>query len=134
MLKQKAGSQWTTATANINNSGDNTLTLFKNTFIGTDGAAPEFSGTNVVLDNNLFEYNDWTTANMIHKSGGLGTIISNGIDDVFVRNTVRFNGGNRGYRPGLRSVVRLNHFHHQYWGLIQVNTNFSSLSVYDCKS
>lgn len=81
----------------------------------------EYSGTGVTPENNLFEYNDWTAANMVYRSGGIGTIISNGIGDVFVRNTLRYNGASAGYRPGLRPTVRLNHFHHQCWGLIQVN-------------
>lgn len=54
-------------------------------------------------------------------SDGIGTIISNGIGDVYVRNTLRFNGAATGITPGMHSTVRLNHLHHQCWGLIQVN-------------
>ena len=120
MLQEPAPAQWTTVNANQKN-GNNTLIFFNNTFFGTDGAVLEYSGTGVTLENNLFEYNDWTAANMVYQSGGIGTIISNGIGDVFVRNTLRYNGASAGYRPGLRPTVRLNHFHHQCWGLIQVN-------------
>lgn len=83
----------------------------------------EYSGLNVTLANNLFEYNDWTAANMVYQSGGIGTIISGGVGDVYIRNTLRFNGASSGIRPGLRPIVRLNHLHHQCWGLIQVNEN-----------
>ena len=96
-----------------------TLTFFNNTFYGTDGVALEYAGANITVENNLFEYNDWSAANMKTASGGLGTIISQGAGDVFVRNTLRFNGASAGYRPGLKATVRLNHFHHQCWGLIQ---------------
>lgn len=122
MLQETAPAQWTKVNANTNKKkGTNTLTFFNNTFFGTDGAVLEFSGLNVTLANNLFEYNDWTAANMVHQSGGIGTIISSGIGDVFVRNTLRYNGASSGIRPGLRPTVRLSHLHHQCWGLIQVN-------------
>jgi len=119
MLQETAPAQWTKVNANKNKKGINTLTFFNNTFFGTDGAVLEFSGLNVTLANNLFEFNDWTAANMVYQSGGIGTIISNGIGDVYVRNTLRFNGASSGIRPGLLPKVRLNHLHHQCWGLIQ---------------
>ena len=59
---------------------------------------------------------------MMNKSrGGLGTIISDGIGDRFIRNTVRYNGASSGYLLGGRGKnrVELNHFHHQCWGRIQ---------------
>ena len=121
MLGDTAPAQWTTMNANTKKTTLNTLTIFNNTFFGTDGVALEFSGLDVTLENNLFEYNDWTAANMVHSSGGLGTIVSNGIGDVFVRNTLRYNGASSGIRPGLRPTVRLNHLHHQCWGIIQVS-------------
>ena len=124
MLQETAPAQWTKVNANKNKKGINTLTFFNNTFFGTDGAVLEFSGLNVTLANNLFEFNDWTAANMVYQSGGIGTIISNGIGDVYVRNTLRFNGASSGIRPGLLPKVRLNHLHHQCWGLIQVNNDW----------
>lgn len=123
MLQETAPALWTTVRANNKRKGLNTLTFFNNTFFGTDGAVLEYSGLNVTLANNLFEYNDWTAANMVYQSGGIGTIISGGVGDVFIRNTLRFNGASSGIRPGLRPIVRLNHLHHQCWGLIQVNEN-----------
>ena len=121
MLQETAPALWTKMNANVKNKGLNTLLIVNNTFFGTDGAVLEFSGLNVTLDNNLFEYNDWSAANVIYMSGGIGTIISNGIGDVYVRNTLRFNGAATGITPCMHSTVRLNHLHHQCWGLIQVN-------------
>lgn len=123
MLGDTAPAEWTKMNANTKKVTFNTVTVFNNTFYGTDGAALEFSGLNVTLENNLFEYNDWTAANTVYKSGGLGTIISRGIGDIFVRNTLRYNGASSGIRPGLRPTVRLNHLHHQCWGAIQVTTS-----------
>lgn len=123
MLGDTAPAEWTKMNANTKKVTFNTLTVFNNTFYGTDGAALEFSGLNATLENNLFEYNDWTAANTVYKSGGLGTIISRGIGDIFVRNTLRYNGASSGIRPGLRPAVRLNHLHHQCWGAIQVTTS-----------
>ena len=124
MLQETAPAQWTKVIANRIKFGNNTLTFFNNTFFGTDGAVLEYSGLNVTLLNNLFEYNDWTAANMVYTTGGKGTILSNGVGDVYVRNTLRYNGASSGIRPGLRPTVRLNHLHHQCWGLIQVNISW----------
>lgn len=82
--------------------------------------ALQYSGKGVLLQNNLFEYNDWSVAIMRHKSGGFGTVISNGEDDRFIRNTLRFNGASSGFRPSRRNpLVQLNHIHHQCWGVLQ---------------
>ena len=120
MLQEAAPAQWTKVNANNKKTGVNTLAFFNNTFFGTDGAVLEYSGLNVTLVNNLFEYNDWSAANNVYASGGISTILSNGVGDVYVRNTLRYNGASSGIRPGLRPTVRLNHLHHQCWGLIQV--------------
>ena len=94
--------------------------LINSTFYGTDGMALQYSGKGVVLQNNLFEYNDWSVAIMRQKSGGFGTVISNGEDDKFIRNTLRFNGASNGFRPSRRNpLVKLNHIHHQCWGMLQ---------------
>lgn len=90
------------------------------TFYGTDGVALEYSGTGVLIKNNLFEYNDWSVANRQTANGGLGTVVSNAENEHFIRNTLRFNGASSGYRPNKRNpVVKLNHIHHQCWGVIQ---------------
>ena len=96
-----------------------TFTFFNNTFYGSDGLALEYDGLNNTLKNNLWMYNDWSAANMVKSSGGLGTILANGIGDTFARNTMKYNGASAGYRPGLRPTLLLNHFIGQCWGLIQ---------------
>lgn len=88
------------------------MIFFNNIFFGIDGVVFEFSGINVIFDNNLFEYNDWIVVNMVYKSGGMGIIIFIGIGDVFIRNIVRFNGVSSGYRFGLWLIVRLNYFYY----------------------
>ena len=94
--------------------------LINSTFYGTDGRALQYSGKGVLLQNNLFEYNDWSVTIMRQKSGGFGTVISNGEDDQFIRNTLRFNGASSGFRPSRRNPnVTLNHVHHQCWGMLQ---------------
>ncbi|KAL9951207.1 hypothetical protein ACROYT_G043829 [Oculina patagonica] len=108
--------QWTVIHTNRGKS----FQLINSTFYGTDGVALEYSGTGVRIENNLFEYNDWSVAHMQRPNGGLGTVISNGENDHFIRNTLRFNGASSGYRPNKRNpVVKLNHIHHQCWGVIQ---------------
>lgn len=97
-----------------------TFRMFNCTFYGTDGAALQYTGFNVTLQNNLFERNDWSGAMMKTAMGGLGTIVSKSIGDRFIRNTVRYNGASAGYRIGAaKPLVLLNHFHHQCWGKIQ---------------
>ena len=57
---------------------------------------------------------------MTQKSGGFGTVISNGYEDKFIRNTLRFNGASSSFRPSGRDpIVKLNHVHHQCWGMLQ---------------
>ena len=89
---------WTKILANKGRNVMKTFKMFNCTFHGTDGAAIQYSGVNVTLNNNLFEYNDWSGAMMSKSSGGLGTIISAGTGDIFVRNTLQFNGASAGYR------------------------------------
>ena len=48
-----------------------TLTIFNNSFYGTDGMALECDGVNVTVENNLFEYNHWSGNNMDKAMGGL---------------------------------------------------------------
>ena len=94
--------------------------LINSTFYGTDGLALQYFGDGVILKNNLFEYNDWSVANRQTRNGGLGTVISQGVNDKFIRNTLRFNGAAHGYRPnGRNPLVKLNHIHHQCWGVLQ---------------
>ncbi|KAL9965294.1 hypothetical protein ACROYT_G029071 [Oculina patagonica] len=108
--------QWTEIHPNRGNS----FKLVNCIFYGTDGAALQYSGTGVEIKNNLFEYNDWSVVLSKKKHGGLGTVISEGVNDQFIRNTMRFNGASNGYRPNKPNpVVRLNRIHDQCWGNIQ---------------
>ena len=95
------------------------FTFYNNSFYGSDGLALSYWGKNVTIENNLFEYNDWTGANMVKAGGGLATIKSFSIYDVFQRNTLRFNGASVGIRPGEYPTVRLNDISKQCWGVIQ---------------
>ncbi|KAJ7389485.1 hypothetical protein OS493_031457 [Desmophyllum pertusum] len=116
MLGDTAPPRWTI----IDPSRGHSFQLINSTFYGTDGLALQYSGDGALLQNNLFEYNDWSVAIMRSKSGGFGTVISNGINDQFIRNTLRFNGASAGFRPsGRNPVVKLNHIHHQCWGVLQ---------------
>jgi len=116
MLGDTAPPLWTVIRPNRRNS----FQLINSTFFGTDGVALEYQGNGVLIQNNLFEYNDWSVALMQRPNGGLGTVISNGINDRFIRNTLRFNGAINAFRPnGPNPVVKLNHIHHQCWGVLQ---------------
>ena len=47
-----------------------TATIFNSTFYGADGMALEYDGTDVTVENNLFEENDWSGNNMNKAMGG----------------------------------------------------------------
>ena len=116
MLGDTSPPRWTV----IDPSRGHSFQLINSTFHGTDGLALQYSGNGALVRNNLFEYNDWSVTNTKTKSGGLGTVVSWGINDQFIRNTLRFNGASAGFRPsGRNPVVKLNHIHHQCWGVIQ---------------
>ena len=116
MLGDTAPPLWTVIQPNLNNS----FQLINSTFFGTDGLALEYQGNGVLIQNNLFEYNDWSVALMQRPNGGLGTVISNGTNDRFIRNTLRFNGAINAFRPNWHNpTVMLNHIHHQCWGVLQ---------------
>eukprot|EP00111_Clytia_hemisphaerica_P016485 TCONS_00048859-protein len=95
------------------------FTFYNNVFRGSDGLALSYWGRNVTLSNNLFEYNDWCAANMVKGGGGLATVKSFSIYDVFERNTFRYNGASVAIRPGKYPTVRLNDISKQCWGVIQ---------------
>lgn len=46
------------------------MKFINNTMYGTDGIALEYQGANDLVENNLFEYNDWSGANMNVAGGG----------------------------------------------------------------
>lgn len=76
MLGKTDPPQWTKIV-----SRSKPFTIFNCTFFGADGVALEYSGANVRVENNLFEYNDWSAANMRQHTGGLGDIYSRGTGD-----------------------------------------------------
>ena len=92
------------------------FTFFNSTFHGADGPALSYEGSRVTLENNLFEYNDWTSANSLVGEGGHGTTQIFSIHDTYIRNTFRYNGESHGLRPGFQSNVTLNRVVGQCWG------------------
>jgi len=92
------------------------FTFYNNTFYGADGPALGYEGSRVLLENNLFEYNDWTSANSLVGEGGHGTLETWSVHDTYRRNTFRYNGESHGLRPGYRSNVTLNRVIGQCWG------------------
>lgn len=54
---------------------------------GTDGIALEYQGANDLVENNFFEYNDWSGANMNVAGGG-----KNCVQDLFSFFIVRLKG------------------------------------------
>ena len=86
-----------------------TYTFFNNTFHGADGKALAYSGANITLENNLFEYNDWTSTNSLKGDGGHAIVGSYSKNDIIIRNTLRNNGDGVGLRPGRENpIVKLN--------------------------
>lgn len=104
--------EWIKMNVNMKKVIFNILMVFNNIFYGIDGVVLEFSGLNVILENNLFEYNDWIVVNMVYKSGGLGMIIFRGIGDIFVRNILWYNGVSSGIRFGLWFIVWFNYLYY----------------------
>ncbi|XP_066920043.1 uncharacterized protein [Clytia hemisphaerica] len=83
--------------------------FFNNTFYGSDGATLDVNGFNVTYDNNLWEYNDWTGANMLTFNGGEGPINTYARNEVYYRNTFRYNDASTSIQPGLNPRIILNH-------------------------
>jgi len=65
MLQDTTPPKWTKVFG-----GKGSVRLYNNTFYGTDGIALEYSGVNNTVENNFFEYNDWSGANMVKAQGG----------------------------------------------------------------
>jgi len=86
---------------------------------GSDGVPLIFSGNNIVLQNNLWELNDWSGANNdLSSSGGIGTIMSGkSRNETFIRNTILNNGASAAYRPNKYTLAKLNEISGQCWGL-----------------
>uniref|UniRef100_A0A1X7V710 DUF1565 domain-containing protein n=1 Tax=Amphimedon queenslandica TaxID=400682 RepID=A0A1X7V710_AMPQE len=99
----------------VQNSGN--FSVFNCTFEYADGQTMSYRGADGVFENNIWRYNDFTCV-------GDGFLLrSEGVRDVFVRNTVHSNGPCEGYAPGngdtfdrklglaIGSEVRLNLFY-----------------------
>lgn len=65
MLRDTTPPQWTKVVM-----GKGYAKFFNNTFYGTDGIALEYQGIGDIVENNFFEYNDWSGANMNVAGGG----------------------------------------------------------------
>lgn len=116
MLGDPSPPLWTV----IEPSKGGSFQIINSIFYGSDGVALQYSGDGVTLENNLFEYNDWSVANTRTKSGGLGTVVSNAKNERFIRNTLRYNGASNGFRPSKSNpLIMFNHVHHQCWGVLQ---------------
>ena len=66
MLHETDPPKWTKVFA-----GQGSVRIYNNTFYGTDGIALEYGGVNDTVENNMFEYNDWSGANMVKAQGGM---------------------------------------------------------------
>ena len=66
MLQETTPPQWTKVFA-----GKGSVRIYNSTFHGTDGIALEYGGVNDTVENNFFEYNDWSGANMVKAQGGI---------------------------------------------------------------
>ena len=76
MLHETDPPKWTKVFA-----GKGSVRIYNNTFYGTDGIALEYGGVNDTVENNVFEYNDWSGANMVKAQGGMR--IRNGSPRLF---------------------------------------------------
>ncbi len=115
-------SSWpTTLVGDASATSDSRLAFFNCTLRGAEGAPVlNVSGNGLRVENNLFEYNDWTATTTrpvdpatgeraSYGTGAFGVNVPSsraaGVANVARRNTIRFNGAssalNRGLRAGL---------------------------------
>lgn len=117
MLGDASLIQWTKAEGRSKN-----IKFINNKFFGSDGTAL-YGGKkaeNMVIENNLFEYNDWSGANMVKRMGGMATVKTDGDQTTMKGNTLNYNGASVGLRPGgLNPTVTMNRIKKQCWGVIQ---------------
>ncbi len=74
MLGDPSPPQWTRIYAFARRRGVEKYGAFQIrncTFFGSDGVVLDYRGANTVVANNLFEYNDWSGANMLTANGGM---------------------------------------------------------------
>ena len=62
------------------------------------------------IHNNLFQWNDWSGQMALYSNGGLGTVWGDNhqTNEEFSGNTMWYNGGTTGYRPGGHGPRTLN--------------------------
>ena len=84
------------------------------TFEGSEGPALQYDGSNMLVHNSAFSFNDWT------GQGNLGTVMDHANSGEFSQNTLSYNGVAHGLRyTGRHSNLTLNHMEGQCWGKIQ---------------
>ena len=86
------------------------ISIVNNKFIGAEGSPLSFWGKDAKVQNNLFQWNDWTGQMLLKASGGFGTIhgASEQIKEEFSGNTLRYNGAESGYHPGEQPIIMNN--------------------------
>ena len=84
------------------------------TFEGSEGPALQYQGSNILVHNSEFSFNDWA------GQGNIGTIMDHASSGEFSQNTLSYNGVAHGLRyTGRNSNITLNHMEGQCWGEIQ---------------
>ena len=99
--------------------GEGHFIFYNNRFYGSDGYVAFVNGFEVTFENNLFEWNDWSAANTIEATGGIGLMESKTQNDNYIRNTLYYNGAKAGLQPGKNPVVKYNMIIGQCKGVIQ---------------
>ena len=93
MLQDSSPPKWTKVF--VSNTG--TSRIINNTFYGTDGMALEYNGVDNLVENNLFEFNDWTGNNMDVATGGNPSRFNTIRSTCHLCSVVGFVPGGRGF-------------------------------------
>ena len=93
MLQDSSPPRWTKVF--VSNTG--TSRIINNTFYGTDGMALEYNGVDNLVENNLFEFNDWTGNNMDVATGGNPSFFNTIRSTCHLCSVVAFVPGGRGF-------------------------------------
>ena len=104
---------------------EGTVSIKNCVFFGAEGSALSYFGKDAKVENNLFQWNDWTGQQgdpMLDSDthGGCGTVFTSRsqTDEEFVGNTFWYNGASAGYMPGHAPLVSDNWVVGQCDGLI----------------
>ncbi|XP_066926049.1 uncharacterized protein [Clytia hemisphaerica] len=116
MLGDTSLIQWTKVDGESHN-----VKFINNEFYGSDGCVLQGGkgAKDMVIENNRFEFNDWSGANMERMMGGMSTVKTDGEGSIMRMNTLNNNGANVGLRPGTNSIVTMNRITRQCFGVIQ---------------